>query len=311
MIKADIFTTTEGLEMICSMLSDIGHSSVVIKDAADFENFLEGKYGDWDYIDCELMKLRDVETTITLYLPDDVEGQEKLSEIHEMLVRIKASDSADKLGRLECSTEKVPDENWENEWKRYFEPIQIGERIIVCPPWENPEPNGRKIIRIDPGMAFGTGIDETTRLCLEVLESVVESGKTVFDVGCGSGILSIGALLLGAESALGIDISQDAINSANKNAELNGVENRIEFIHGSPFDHIMNKHDIVCANISADVIITLAQNFLDYLKPGGVLILSGIIEERDQEVINTMLSLGFTFKSRKVENGWTCITTTL
>jgi len=310
MTKVDIFTTTEGLEIICSMLSNIGHNSLVIQDSADFEDFLEGKYGAWDYLDCELMKLRDIETTITLYLPDTEEGRERLREIHKNLEKLKTSDVHKALGRLEVSTENLPDENWETSWRKYYNPIKIGKKLLVCPPWEIPDIKDRETILIDPGMAFGTGIDETTRLCLEALENTVMPGHSVLDIGCGSGILAIGALKLGAASALGVDTAVDAVKSAKQNAELNKIFDRVDFVFGNAVDIITEKHDIVCANISADVIIDLASDFSRYMMTGSVLILSGIIEEREQDVISTMLDLGFTLCDRKEENGWVCLVMT-
>jgi ribosomal protein L11 methyltransferase len=276
-------------------------------DAADFESFLEGKHGAWDYFHCDLMQLREVETMVTVYLPSDPQGQESLSEIREMLARLKAADHAGEFGRLECSVSSVKDDDWGNSWKKHYKPAAIGEKLMVCPPWEDCAPGGRAVLRIEPGMAFGTGADETTRLCLEVLENIIEEGCCVLDVGCGSGILSIAALLLGAGSALGVDIDAVAVESAKRNAGLSGVQDRCGFICGNLADSVAETYDIVCANISADTILALAPEAPRLLKPGGLLILSGIIENRAKEVMDAFSGLGLAFRERRDAQGWSCI----
>lgn len=310
-VKVDIYTTTGGLELLGCALSDIGISSFVVKDAADFEDFLEGRHGAWDYVHSDLMKLREAETTITLYLADGADGRESLGAIRDMLAGFKASDAAGVLGRLECAVSMVEDQDWANAWKRHHEPIAIGRKLLVCPPWQSPCPDGRVVLHIDPGMAFGTGIDETTRLCLKALENAVEPGLRVLDIGCGSGILAIGALLLGAGSALGVDVAQAAVETAKVNAVRNGVADRSDFICGNLADRVDGVFDIVCANISAGVILSLAADAPRLLKPGGHVILSGIVANREQEVIDTFRVQGFSLKCRSEESGWVCITCAL
>jgi len=308
-IQVDIYTTTEGIEPLCSALHDIGHSSLAIADAADLEGLLEGKHGAWDYIDHNLMKLREAETTVTVYLPHGRQGQESLNAILEALSQLKALDSAGEMGRLECAATSVKDEDWATSWRKHYEPVAIGEKLIIRPSWEGrgPDPEGRIALRLDPGMAFGTGIDETTQLCLEALENAVEEGCSVLDIGCGSGILAIGALLLGAGSALGVDIDQVAVNSASENAKLNGVSDRSGFICGNLAERVTETYDIACANITADAIVSLAPDVPSFLRPGGLLILSGIIENRETDVTNAIASIGFSIKERTEQKGWVCI----
>ena len=306
-IKVDIFTTSEGLEPLGAALNDLGHSSFSVVDAADLDNLMKGKYGAWDYIDKELMNLGEAKTTITLYMPDDAQGQDDLALIHVTLSQLKASDSTGAFGRLECNVSSIKDENWADAWKDGYSPIIIGEKLIVCPTWGDCDVGERKVLRIDPGMAFGTGIDETTRLCLEALECLVEGGNTVLDIGCGSGILAIGALLLGAASAQGIDIDEVAVKTAKENSVLNGVSGKSEFVCGNPVELRKDSYDIVCANISADVILLLMPEFPRFLKNGGRLILSGIIKEREQDVVDALLTMGFSVLIRKEESGWVCI----
>jgi len=305
--QVDIYTSTTGLELLGAALSDLGHHSFAIADAADIDSLIEGKFGAWDYIDNNLLKLREAETTVTVYLPYDRHGQESLVAIREMLLRLKAVDSTGEFGRLECAISSVEDEDWSTAWRKHFRPIAIGEKLVICPSWEEYDPDGRMVLRLDPGMAFGTGIDETTQLCLEAVENMVFEGCSVLDIGCGSGILAIGALLLGAGAALGIDIDQVAVDSAIENAKSNGVSDRSRFICGNLADRVADSYDIICANITADAILTLAPEAPSLLNPDGLFILSGIIENREQDVMDAIRGLGFSFLERREQNGWICI----
>jgi len=314
-IKVDIFTTSEGVESLCSALSELGYDSFSVVDSADLKNLMEGKYGAWDYIDPELMKLSDVETAITLYVQNQSQPKEGITAIKQMLERIKATDPFGKFGRLECEISQVKEENWADSWKEGYDPTIIGEKLAVCPSWMecklDKRLDGRKIISIDPGMAFGTGLDVTTRLCLEAMESIDAKTRSILDIGCGSGILAIGALLLGAQSALGVDIDEVAVKTAKENAELNGVSNQSEFICGNPADIVKSTYDIVCANISADVILLLMPEFPKFLNHGGTLILSGIIKDREQEITSTLQNIGLSIIDFKDEKGWVCIVATM
>jgi len=305
--KVDIFTTSEGVEPLSAALSDLGYDSVSVTDAADLKNLMDGKYGAWDYIEPELMKLNEAETTITLYLPGNAQSPSGICSIQKMLVQLKASDSAGKFGRLECLFTNIKDEDWADSWKDDYTPIIIGETFVVCPTWVDYDPGERKVIRIDPGMAFGTGLDVTTRLCLEALESIDVTGCSVLDIGCGSGILAIGALLLGATSALGIDLDEVAVKTAKENAGFNGLSGQAEFIYGSLFDIAGKTYDIICANISADVILSLMPEFKRFFNHDGHLILSGIIKDREQDIIDALLDVGMSVFNCKEESGWVCI----
>jgi ribosomal protein L11 methyltransferase len=261
------------------------------------------------------MKLREAETTVTFYVQLQEEGKESIECVDEMLVQLKKSDAMGKYGRLECDTSYVNDENWTDSWKEGYTPIVIGEKLVVCPSWldwkgrqgdRTDEPSPCLLV-IDPGMAFGTGLDVTTRLCLEVLESIDVEGCSVLDIGCGSGILAIGALLLGARSALGIDIDEIAVKTAKENAEINSVSNRARFICGNPVNVVKESYDIVCTNISADVILLLTPEFPKFINSGGMLILSGITEARKQDIIDALHDVGMSVSECKEENSWLCV----
>jgi len=330
-VQVDIAATSEGADFLTCCLSDLGIDAVSIVDAADIEKLMEGKYGAWDYIDPELMKLRDAETIITAYIPQNVKGQKTLDALYKMLAQLKASDPTQKLGKLTCAVSEFCDENWGETWKKSYNPITIGKKLLICPSWIDCTPNGRILLTINPGTAFGTGIDVTTRLCLTALEANVEEGFSVLDIGCGSGILSIAALLLGAGFAMGVDIDENAVSIAEENAKQSGVADRSVFICANPIEiapgesgsesvgikisgisgYRIVTNDIVCANISADVILSLMPIFPEFLKKGGLLILSGIIESRKQDIKDALLACKFSVIDSKTEDGWSCIVSRL
>ena len=216
------------------------------------------------------------------------------------------------------SAEKIPykieralcrDEDWENNWKVYFKPVNIGERLRICPLWvDEPEDFGRAVLKIEPGAAFGTGTHETTRLCLEALENYIKPDTRVLDIGCGSGILSVAALLLGAKSAVGVDIDALAVKTAAENGRLNGfAEPRYTVLHGNLTDKVTEKYDLVLANIVADAIITLSAGVGKFMNPGGVFIVSGVIDTREGEVRAALEANGFGLINRREEAGWICL----
>ena len=308
-IKLEVFTTPGGIEPLCFALSDLGHDSVSITDSSDLDRLMEGKYGAWDYIDPELMKLNEAKTSITFYIPDDSDKQLNMQSIYFMLEQLKLSDSEQSYGSLELKVSLINDEKWDDSWKKDYTSILIGVKLIICPTWTECDPGTRKVIKIDPGQAFGTGLDETTRLCLEVLECMDLTGCSVLDIGCGSGILSIAAIILSAKSALGIDMIETAVNTATENAELNQVSGKTSFIHAAPDVIPIKQYDVICANISADTIISLLPTILKFMTSETVLILSGIIKNREQDVANTLLDSGLYLIEFKEEAGWVCITT--
>ena len=204
----------------------------------------------------------------------------------------------------EIRTAPCVQEDWINNWKKYFHPIKVGEKLLIRPDWEQAQnPDGRIVLSLEPGIAFGTGTHETTRLCLELLEKAVRPGCAMLDIGCGSGILSTAGLLLGAKSAVGVDIDPLAVKTAVQNAERNRVQDRFTGVCGNLTDRISGKYDVVAANIVADVIIDLVKDLPRYLAPGAVCIFSGIITEREADVLNALAGR-FTVLERREEKGW-------
>ena len=313
--EVNIFTATAGIELICSRLMDIGIKGFAIQDAEDFNEFLENKNGQWDYIDDDLMGLSNCETRITVYLPNNSQGADMLSSIRSMLAEVKSQDTDGNYGRLEAELSSIREEDWANNWKQYFKPLKVGEKLVIKPSWEEYNSNDDRIIlEIDPASSFGTGQHHTTRLCLELLEKALNKGGKLLDMGCGSGILSIGAMLLGAGSAVAVDIEQNAAATAAENAEKNHIDPALyKTYFGNVLtdeklaEQVIDSYDIITANIVADVLIAMKDFFVKCLRPGGVLIVSGIIEERMDEVINALEGVGFTSPEANIKEGWAAV----
>lgn len=313
--EVNIYTTTDGIELLCSKLEDIGIKGFAIRDSEDFNEFLENKNGQWDYIDEDLMGLSECETCVTVYLPSNSQGVDMLSAIRTMLLAMKQDDTDNLYGRLEAELSSIREEDWANNWKQYFKPIRIGEKLVIKPSWEEYSDDGDRIIlEIDPASSFGTGQHHTTRLCLELLEKSLDKGDRILDMGCGSGILSIGAMLLGAEDAVAVDIDENAAATAAENAAKNNIPaDKYHTYYGNILgdealaDEIDFKYDIITANIVADVLIAMKDYFVRYLKDGGTLIVSGIIEERMDEVIDALVSVGFKEPVVNVKEGWAAV----
>lgn len=199
----------------------------------------------------------------------------------------------------------VEDTDWNENWKKYFKAFEVGKRLAVCPSWEKYENReNRTVLRIDPGAAFGTGTHATTSLCMELLESLDCTGKQVLDVGCGSGILAITSVLLGADGAVGVDIDAQSVKTAKENAAINRVDDRISFSVGDLAEQVTGKYGIVCANIVADVIMRLFENIGDFMEPDAKLIVSGIIDLRAEEVEASARTHGFAIETKKTRENW-------
>lgn len=311
-IETQIITASAGVDALCAMLTDLGIKGFSIADPADFQEFLQNKEGKWDYIDQDLLGMAQGDTTVTVYLPDNAQGAEQLVALRAMLAQIHARDDAQLFGTLELTLKNVREEDWANNWKQYFKPFTVGERLLIKPSWEMCEnPRNRAVLEIDPASSFGTGQHHTTRLCLELLEQLMHPGDRVLDLGCGSGILSIGALLLGASGATAVDIEENAAATATENARKNHIDPTLYRVFcGNVLEdetlcrEIGDGYDLICANIVADVLIAMKQLFRQFLRPEGTLIVSGIIMERRDEVLDQLKSAGFTLLEVREKEGW-------
>ena len=257
-----------------------------------------------DLIDEELLQKNRDEAIIHLYLPSNENARESLSFLKERFEAVHIPFQAD--------TDTVDPKDFENNWKKYFKSTEIGRRLCICPSWEqyNNKEN-RKVLKIDPGAAFGTGTHATTAMCLALLDQFITPNQTVLDIGCGSGILSIAAVLLGAERATGIDIDPVAVKVARENAALNGLSEKTEFLVGNLNEKITSRYSVVCANIVADVIMALAPDVPGLLAPGGRFLCSGIIDSRAEEVRAALLRAGRQITNTVTESNWVAFAATV
>lgn len=312
-IQVDIYTSSQAIDGITGALTEYGINGFIIQDSADFEDFLADKNANWDYVDDGLMGLKTVEPRITLYVHENAQGHETLSAIRGLVGGYAENNADGFYGNIRIELANVKEEDWANNWKKYYKPFRVGKSLIIKPSWETVEPrDGDKILEIDPASTFGTGQHHTTKMVMETLEETVDGGERVLDLGCGSGILSIAALLLGAKSVTICDIFENAVKTASENIAKNGFESCTAYCGNIIDDEKLREkigggYDIICANIVADVIIAMSGLFKRFIADGGRLIVSGIIDERVDEVTAALSENGWRMLSAKNEEGWNCV----
>lgn len=254
-----------------------------------------------DLIDEALLQKDRTKGYVHIYISPEESPQEAVAFLSE---RFAAAEIPHRIDLSLCKNE-----DWENNWKAYFKPMEIGEKLLIQPLWidEIDNPEHRAVLSIEPGLAFGTGGHHTTRLCLETLERYIKDGDAVLDTGCGSGILSIASLLLGAGKAVGVDIDALAVKTAKENGKQNGfTEPQYTILQGNLADKVAGTYDVVVANIVADIIMLFAKDVGRFLKPDGVFITSGIIDTRETEVRAALEENGFSVVERNEQSGWIC-----
>ena len=256
-----------------------------------------------DLIDEDLLAKDRTKGIVHIYISPEENPAEAISFLTE---RLSAEGIENKIDESVCKNA-----DWENNWKKYFKPMPVGDRLLIRPMWEQEYDAGdRAVLHLEPGLAFGSGTHDTTRLCLETLEKYANPGKTVFDIGCGSGILSVACMLLGAENAVAVDNDALAVKTARENAKTNGFdEPEYTVFQGSTTDKVKGKYDIIAANIVADIIIDLCKNVKDYMNPDAVFITSGIIEPRESDVLEAFASNDLEVIARHESGGWLCFET--
>lgn len=313
-IKVSVITTNEGIDPVSSVLNDLGYDGLEIADKDDFKEFLENNRKYWDYVDEELERLKEEDTKITVYI-DSGNGLPELEKIERAVKELKESDINSNFGSLKIIAENVKDEDWSENWKQYFKPLRIGEKILIQPEWQPLESETDRIVfKVNPGMTFGTGSHDSTRFCIEEIEKNIHEGDTVLDLGCGSGILSVIALLLGASDACAVDIDENAETVAYSNLEMNGLDKNNYHVFIGDIIEDCNlrkkfvKYDIVAANIVADVIIALSPYVCGFMKEDGIFICSGIINERAEEVRAAIEKAGLKIIETKQSDEWTAYT---
>lgn len=286
----------EQAEAIAQMASPYGFYT---EDYSHLEQEVE-EIAHIDLIDEDLLQKSRDTAVIHLYLNETESLPESSAFLSERL------NAAGVPFTLE--TGNLEEKDFATEWRKYYHPIVISPRLAICPTWEDfaPAP-GQRVIHLDPGMAFGTGTHDTTRLCLRLIDRYLRPESRVLDVGCGSGILAISALLLGASHADGCDIDALAVKTARENAAVNQVSPRCRFLQADLTQGLSGQYDLICANIVADVIIRLLPDVPRYLSPGGVFIASGIVDVRKQDVLTALSAQGFTVEALEEEGGWVCL----
>jgi len=305
--EISIKTSQEGADIAAQAFYEVGITGLVIEDPDELSQLSKEEFF-WDYIDESMVGTSDGTVVIKAYLSSDSSLGEKLSLIKDKINWLKKRDLGVDLGSLDIELTSVREEDWSNTWKKYYKPMKVSDRIVIKPSWETyNKKKGQVILTLDPGMAFGTGTHETTMLCMQAIDQYIRPDHSLIDIGCGTGVLSIGALLLGAKAATAIDLDGNAVEIARKNAQINKVLDRMTLVHGNLLDEIEGSYDIVVANIIADVIIELSQYVTNYIKAGGLFISSGIIHERLDEVIEQIESVGLIIEKVAKMGEWAMV----
>jgi ribosomal protein L11 methyltransferase len=300
-----VSTTTLAVELISNIFIESGSKGVMIEDPSDFH--LQGQDPlAWDYMEEEVFDFGHEDVRVIGYFSSEEDLDEKLSEIKKRLEYVKSLDLD--TGSLEVFKKVVKQENWENEWKKYFNVQKVSNSIVIKPSWEEyTAKEGEKIIDIDPGMAFGTGTHETTRMCINAIEKYMKQGDSLIDIGCGSGILSIAAAHLGAQRVIAVDLDKLAVKVSKENVELNGFSDIVDVRYGDLTEVIDEKADVIVANIIADIIAKLSENIADFMKEDGYFISSGIINDKKDFVISKLIDNNFEIVEERNDGEWNCI----
>ena len=303
-IEYTVHTTTEGSELISDIFWNYTNYGVTICDVNDIIALQKDKRTFWDYMDDDLAAPQS-DVLVKCFLPVDI-ADENIRSINADLELLKERSAGFiPLGTLETSRREIEGDDWIDVWKKHFRPIHIGGRVVVCPEWIPYEPKeGEVVIKLDSNMAFGTGEHETTSMCLELLQEYLREGDTVIDVGCGSGILGISAVKLGAKFAYMTDIDYVAVRSAEHNAALNGVAERVKIDLSDLLENAEVRGEVMTANITADILCRLSESIPKNLKEGGTLILSGIIEPKLAQVISAYEGIGLKLVKQVSKGEW-------
>ena len=308
-LELKIDTSHAGLDAVTDMLEQQGVTGVMIDDEADFQSFLENNRQYWDYVDDDLLAQKKGVSRVTFYLERNEDAYGTVAAVRMAMSALKKEHP--EYAPLLLTMADVADEDWENNWKQFYKPMEIGSRLLVVPEWEEAADPTRVKLVLNPGLTFGTGSHATTRLCLQALDTHIHGGERVLDLGCGSGILSIAALRLGAESAFACDIDEKCVDVAYENAALNGIgKDRYTVRWGNVLtDAALRQemgagYDIVVANIVADAIMGLSPHVRPFLKPGGLFLCSGIIDDRAAEVLEKLKADGWDVFEQRSSEGW-------
>ncbi|WP_077367982.1 50S ribosomal protein L11 methyltransferase [Anaerosalibacter sp. Marseille-P3206] len=308
-IEVQIKTTTEAEEVVANILYEAGVGGLAIEDPNDILAFTQNE-DNWDYIDPSLLKHDFEGIIIKAYFPESEDLLDKIELIKQNIEKIPQYNLDKGLGEVTVS--EVDEKDWAETWKKYYKPKKIGEKIVIVPSWEEYEREEEDIIiELDPGMAFGTGTHETTSMCIKQLEKYIKPDYTVFDVGCGSGILSIVSAKLGAKKVIAVDIDEVPVRVSKENIELNKVSDIVDVRRGNLLDVVDEKADLVVSNIIAEVIVELTQGIVKYLDGNSIFIASGIIVEKMDMVKEALEKAGFQILEVDIMKDWVCIVSKL
>ena len=303
--EVKVSTNSEEEDIVSSILYEVGAMGLTIEDPNDIVE-LTKRVDDWDFIDNSLLQSDFEGIIIKAYFSELEDLKSIVEEVKNKLETEPVMAGEKPLGKVIIST--VDEKDWAESWKKYYKPKRIGERIVIKPSWESFEelPNDI-IIELDPGMAFGTGTHETTIMCTEALESHVKPNSKVFDIGCGSGVLSIVAAKLGSEQVIGVDLDEVCVKVSNENIGINKVEDIIEIRKGNLLDVVKEKANIIVANIIAEIIVSITEDIGGFLEDDGIFISSGIIIEKIPMVENALIDNGFKILEVRKMNSWACV----
>ena len=303
--EISILTTNEAVEAVSNILHEAGASGVVIEDSGELTKERIDQFGEIYALNPSDFPKNGV--IVKAYLSATSFLAETVEEIKAAITNLINYDI--NIGENLLSISEVNEEDWATAWKKYYHPVKISERFTIVPTWEDytPVSTDELIIELDPGMAFGTGTHATTVMCLQALEKVVKDGDSVVDVGTGSGVLSVGAALLGARQVHALDLDLVAVNAARENVELNKVDHLVEVFHGNLLDTVKEPADVVVANILAEIIMTFTDDAFSIVKPGGYFVTSGIIGAKKEDVKNALIASGFVIEEVLMMEDWVAI----
>lgn len=305
-LEIEIRTTAEAKEAVTNILYEVDVQGIVIEDPNDIMNKIRDE-DNWDYIDSSLIENYYEGVLIKGYFEKNEFIDEKIKTIKEKIHMLPLYDL--NIGSGDVSTSELEDRDWNSEWKKYFKPTRIGNKIVIKPTWEEyKEKEDDVIINIDPGLAFGTGTHETTSMCIEEIEKYANEDSVVFDIGTGTGILSIVSAKLGCKEIIGVDSDENCVVTARENIKENQVDDKINIIKGNLLDSINTKANLIVANVVADVIIGISDYISEYVYDEGIFISSGILTERATEVENALKNNNFEIISISKKDVWACIT---
>ncbi|MCL2406381.1 MAG: 50S ribosomal protein L11 methyltransferase [Defluviitaleaceae bacterium] len=303
------------VELVVAALAGAGVEAVQVLDDYEMRLHLENTADNWDYADDALLRAEKGIAVVRFYVAEEF-SHDTITAVNLNISSLKNGEFGDNVGTLAISINNVDDEDWAENWKKYYKPFELGKKLIICPEWEEvPANNNKTVLKLNPGQVFGTGQHQTTAMCLEILEKYISGGETVADLGCGSGILGIAALLLGAQSVTAVDIDKTAEAIVFENAALNFVSDKITMFTGNLLaDNILSGqisahggYEIVVANIVADIVMAMAPYVCTIINNGGKFISSGIIKDRLAEVLETLENNGFQILDIIYKDEWVSV----